>query len=401
MKTEFLHKLLRRTDKLDKEHVLDVLLDVVEERNLLRALFDSIQDGVVFVSHDNTVGYINDAASRIFGVASDSANCHLDKVITSSELLKLCSDNIDSNTSFLNREIEAGINGTKRIIRVSLFPLVDKESRTLGAIILFVDITEQRLQEARLRRAEKLAALTTLSAGITHEIRNPLNALSIHLQILKRQLSKTNCANKAEMESTIGVLDREVTRLNEVIELFLKATRPTQPEFHKVRLYDLITETLQLMSPELERQKIDVQLITDAEQIEILADDRLLRQVFINLLKNAIEAIEEAVQELGEDSPRRIMFQIEADKSTTVIHLRDTGGGILQEDVQRIFEPYYTTKESGTGLGLMVTEGIIRQHGGQLDVHSQVGVGTEITITLPPPLEPTRYLKDETQETVT
>lgn len=398
MKREFLDRLLTRTDKLDKQQVVDVLLDVIEERNLLRLLFDTMVEGMIVLKKDKTVSYVNETASRILGIPEEGRQQRLDGILSSPELLELCRVGVDSSATIRDREVTANLDGKKRTLRVNVLPLSAQKESLLGALVLFVDVTEQKLQEVRLRKAEKLAALTTLSSGITHEIRNPLNALSIHLQLLKRQLRKQIGGESEEIEKTIELLRREVKRLNEVIELFLKATRPTQPEFRRVVLTDLITDTLQLLRPDLERRRIDVQLVESRGRPVVLADERLLRQVFLNLIKNAAEAIDEAVGELGEDVERKILLDVGADETATTVHIHDTGAGMLQEDLEHVFEPYFTTKESGTGLGLMVCEGIIRQHGGELDVRSQVGVGTEFTVTLPPPQEPVRLIPDDTTE---
>ena len=395
MKTEFLNRLLQRTDKLDKQRLLDVLLDVVEERDLLRLLFDSMVEGMVVITPDRSVSFCNDTASRILGIPTGETNRQLDRVFSSPELLELCRKGVDASDTIRDRRVTVNIDGTDRILRVNILPLQSAEGHGVGALMLFVDVTEQTRQQERLRNAEKLAAMTTLAAGLTHEIRNPLNALSIHLQVIQRQLDKKLAERDQEIQSTLNILDREVKRLNEAVELFLRAARPSQPEFRRVALFDLITDTLALLHPELKRRKIDVQLIEGSDRPDILADDRLLRQVFINLLQNASEAIDEAIAELGEDVERRITIRMDADESATTIRIQDTGAGMLSEDVSRIFEPYFTTKDSGTGLGLMVSDGIIRQHGGRLEVHSQVGVGTEFTITLPPPQEPTRLIHDD------
>ena len=395
MKTQFLRRLLSRTQKLNKEHVVDVLVDVVEERDLMRLLFDTMVEGMVVVTSDRSVTYVNETAAEILGIPTEAANQSLDKVFSSTELRELCKMGLDIEDAIRDREVAIEANGQDRTLRVNILPLRHHDGPSLGALVLFMDVTEQRLQEARLRRAEKLAALTTLSAGVTHEIRNPLNALGIHLQLLKRQIAKEKLEENQDIQGTIAVLEREVKRLNEVMEMFLRATRPAKPEFRRTDIIDLITQTLQLLRPELESREIDIQFIQTIKRPEILADDRLFSQVFINLIKNAAEAIDEAVAELGDRVKRQIVIQVDADDEATVIRISDSGAGMLREDMERIFEPYFTTKESGTGLGLMVSESIIRQHGGQLDVQSEVGVGTDFIITLPPPQEPTRLLESE------
>ena len=400
MKTEFLKRLLQRTDKLDKQQVLDVLGELIEERNLLRLLFDSMVEGMVVIGPERSVNFCNETASRILGIPSGETERDLEKVFSSQELLELCRKGVDKPDTIRDHRVNVNIDGTSRILRVNILPLRNPDGKNVGALVLFMDITDQIEQQERLRHAEKLAAMTTLAAGLTHEIRNPLNSLSIHLQIIQRQIDKKLTERDEGVQKTLDLLGREVKRLNDVVELFLKAARPSQPEFRRVSLFEIITETLALLHPELERCKIDVQLIEGSRRPDIWADDRLLRQVFINLVQNASEAIDEAVAELGEDVERRITIRLDADENATMIRIQDTGAGMLQEDVKHIFEPYFTTKDAGTGLGLMVSEGIIRQHGGQMDVRSQVGVGTEFTITLPPPLKPTQLIHDDSGGTV-
>ena len=149
MKTEFLRRLLSRTEKLNKEHVVDVLLEVVEERDLMQLLFDTMLEGMVVIASDRSIAYVNETASRVLKITGEGRKLPLGKVFASSELLELCRAGIDREDTIRDREVTIDTDNGKRILMVNVLPLRNPQGRSQGVMMLFMDITEQRLQEAR------------------------------------------------------------------------------------------------------------------------------------------------------------------------------------------------------------------------------------------------------------
>jgi signal transduction histidine kinase len=255
-----------------------------------------------------------------------------------------------------------------------------EKRRITGSLVHIDDITEKRNREIRLRRAENLASLTTLAAGVAHEIKNPLGAISIHLQLLQKALAKNNNVNNTDNQQNplfdkyFSVLNEEVDRLNRIVVDFLFAVRPMTLELREGDLNQLIAELAFFIKAELEQAGIRLLLELDDKLLPVLFDERFMKQVLLNLIKNAQAAMPKGglltIATIGSDSEIRIS-------------ICDTGIGISPENLKKIFEPYFTTKDNGTGLGLTLVYKIIREHQGDISVDSREGGGTDFEIILP------------------
>lgn len=393
MKHGFLRRLLDRVEKIDKEQIVDYMREIAQERDLLALIFESMIEGMMVIDSEETVLYINQSARDILNLdaGATTPDRPLERVLVNPHLLAVCRECIQSPTPILSREYHLDLPEGERFLYVNMIPLKNKTQR-VSSLFLFMDVTEQKAQEKKLREAEKLAALTTLSAGMSHEIRNPLNSLSIHLQLLERQLKKKGVDDK-ETSENLAVITNEIKRLNNVIETFLSAVRPTQPQLRLVNLYTLITDTLTLMEPEFRQHGIRVALHEEGEWPYIKADDVLMKQAVINILRNAIEAIIQQQDETRAARPGEVVISMVRDGDTVNLIFSDNGRGIDREDLKHIFEPYFTTKPNGTGLGLMIVDRIIREHQGALSAHSEPGQGTQLAITLPVAAESPRLLE--------
>ncbi len=242
---------------------------------------------------------------------------------------------------------------------------------------------------ARLSLAEKLASRTTISAGIAHEIRNPLNSLSIHLQLAEKQwngikhtlerLHQTEPEalprpGMEKLEGNLRVIRDEVERLDRVVKNFLLAVRPQQPNWSFVDIERAVTGALQVLEPEIGQHAISLVLEPLEEPLTVPMDEFQIRQALINLIRNAIDAQPAggAIRVRLTKLPDRVRIQI-----------LDSGEGISKENLNRIFEPYYPTRAQGTGLGLAVVERIVREHRGRIRIESEPGKGTCVTVDLP------------------
>ncbi|RJP26616.1 MAG: PAS domain S-box protein [Candidatus Omnitrophota bacterium] len=393
MKSGFLYRLLDRAEKIDKERIVDYLKDIANERDLLVHLFDSIHEGMIVIDVEEKVVYINKSARDILGLGDgiNTPELQLVRLLHHQPLLDLCREGMETEETIHSREFTLRRHDRLQFLLVSMIPLRIKGQR-FGTLYLFEDETEHKERDQKLREAEKLAALTTLSAGMSHEIRNPLNSLSIHLQLLQRHIKKKGIQDQ-EAEEVLTIFSNEIKRLNDVIDRFLSAIKPSQPQLRLVSLYTLVTETLRLMEPEFLENHISVSLHEEGEWPYIEADETQLKQALINLLRNAIEAIDSQYEEEFNGKESEVFLRMVCKDGTVTLVFADTGKGIEPEDLPHIFEPYFTTKSRGTGLGLMIVDRIIREHNGSISVHSEPGQGTQFIVTFPVAAETVRLLE--------
>jgi signal transduction histidine kinase len=297
--------------------------------------------------------------------------------------------------------------GKQRLLSISVLPQV-RDHQVSGSLIYIEDITEKRGKEARLRRAENLASLTTLAAGVAHEIKNPLGSISIHIQLIQKAMdankemffkshpSGRNSKGQSPqdyfdvLDKYIAVVNEEIDRLNHIVVDFLFAVRPMDMDFREGNINTLIGELAEFVRYELEAANIACVLELNDALPTIEFDDRYMKQALLNLIKNAIAAM-----------PGGGELTITTGFSDTEIQIsvQDTGVGISEENLSKIFEPYFTTKETGSGLGLTLVFKIIREHRGEMTVKSREGEGACFTITLPVPQRETRLLGFEGGQT--
>lgn len=240
------------------------------------------------------------------------------------------------------------------------------------------DVSEQHALTDKLVQADKLVLLGQLSAGVAHEIRNPLAAVNLNLQIFKRIIPE----NAPEFDYVNTAL-QGVERISRIVEVTLNFSRPTIPDVKEVNLNSLIPTTLELVASVLKRKEITVELQLQDDLPLVAADEKQLQQVFVNLITNSADAIKTKGNII-------IKTYLEAglkhnEGEMVVVSIADNGIGITPEDLSKIFNPFFTRKPDGTGLGLPITQRILHQHGGVIDVESKVGVGTTFYVKLPVP----------------
>ncbi len=383
-KSSFLDKVLGRIGRLDKEGLQSVIKRLARERAFLETLFNTIEDGVLVLDASSRIQYFNRAAISLIGLNSESAEG------------KLVADflpNVDwegisaSQAGVIRHEFEVEWP-RPRFIRMWVARLDEHVAQSAGLVLIFHDATEARQQTVDAIENERIQALTLLAASVAHEIGNPLNALHIHLQLMERELKKLRAAtdtkeniSRDELDSIAGKLDGflavsrgEISRLDYIVSQFLQAIRPTQPNLKPTVLNEIVEETIRLLSPELTNRGLKIEKALSRTLPQAPMDEVQMQQVLVNLIKNAMQAM-----------TRGGVLSLETGEGMDGVWVSvcDTGSGISQEQINRIFEPFYTTKTKGSGLGLMIVQRIIREHGGQIGVQSDEGTGTRIKVWLP------------------
>lgn len=385
MKTTFLDKLIGRIERVDPQSLQSFVLKLAREKGFLETLFNTIQEGIIVTDSDGRISYLNAAASELVGIPVERGLGEpVSRYLHELDWEKIWSADKDEWRKVMSHEIEVTYP-RQRFLSFYIVPLVDEEHGLVtGMAVILRDITETRQRTETAIESEKLSALTLLAAGVAHEIGNPLNSLNIHLQLMERELKNLPAENAARLREDIRVAREEITRLDRIINQFLRAIRPTAPDLQRAPINEIVVESLALMERELKNRDILVEMELANDLPRCLVDRAQLKQAFYNLIKNALQAMR---------AGGILRICTEANESDVVISFIDTGHGISAEQIGRVFEPYYTTKPNGSGLGLMIVQRIVREHGGTIDVESDTARGTTVRLKLPIHEKRTRLLE--------
>ncbi len=351
--------------------------DLERLEDLHAAILRSLPAGLMTVDVDGKVRYANDAALGILQWPSgELVGAPLMKVIPSmaDKWMERRRQLVKTHPHERYEESFQRPNGTTIRIGFSFAPLSLTSERWMGSIVVFQDVTDiVRLKQA-VERAERLATIGKLSAGFAHEVRNPLASMCASIDVLKNALSPPE-----PMQRLMTNVVKEADRLNGLISDFLRFARPREPQIKKLNLTDLILSVVDVFRND--QMMSGVQIETSLEpNLEVQVDEDLIRQVIWNLVRNAGEAMSGKAMK-GKGGVLFIAAYLQEGRPSLLI--RDNGPGIPRETIKRIFDPFYTTKEGGSGLGLAMTHSIVEAHGGEISLESQVGEGTEFRIGFP------------------
>jgi PAS domain S-box-containing protein len=331
---------------------------------------------------DNRILLVNKSAERMLPFSCDDlAEKLLWECIQDREISAFFEQHLQGLDKVVDREFTL-VEGFARTLSVSVMPLV-REGAIQGNVIHIEDVTEKRTREARLRRAESLAALTTLTAGVAHEIKNPLASIGIHIELIRKVIDGRKTVPTRKVAENLAVIKEEMERLNRIVVDFLFAVRPMNAELAPEDPNRLVRELMDFLRFELEQAGIAVELELLEPCPLIRLDEKYMKQALLNIVKNAISAM---------PGGGTLRLATSRKGSMLVLTVSDTGVGIPEENLDKIFEPYFTTKEFGSGLGLTLVYKIIKEHLGDLAVNSKVGQGTTFTLSFPIPQKEERLI---------
>ena len=370
----------------------------------LETVLDSLSVGIMVCDNNHNLVMANKYALRLLPINSvEQTNEPIWNLVSDERVASFLEATLKSGHKVEEWEFLIEIPGNPRYFNLSVWPMVqkrdDKSIEVSGSLIHVVDITEKRNREARMRRIESLASLTTLAAGVAHEIKNPLASLSIHVQLIHKALAECRalCGSKSKnnvdikqpknnlesIDRYISVVNEEIERLNQIVVDFLFAVRPMDLDLQFKNINILLKEIIEFVSFELKEANIECIEEYDEKLPMIKIDERFIKPAILNIIKNAIAAMPDG---------GRLFIKTQGFDTYINIVISDTGTGITEENFPKIFEPYFTTKETGTGLGLTMVFKILREHHGEINASSAPGEGSVFTITLPVPQKETRLI---------
>lgn len=406
--SRYVERVIDMLPKLSSEEVKRVLMEVVSENSMLDSLIESFSTGLILVDKKWRILQLNKAAKRILRISPDEEKYEdelLFNVIEENEEISEWLKNIaDTHKTNVREEFSSSSSsdGSVRFLAVSVFSFVQK-TEISGSIVKIEDITQQKAKAVLDRRLENMEGLTNLAAGMAHEIKNPLGAISIHIQLVQKAINKKRGGDgtlpgKKFLEEHLDIVNDEIEKLNDLVMDFLFAVRPVNAKLTLSDPEEILSSICDFVSPEFNKSHVILKMELLKEKKRIMIDEKLFRQVIINIAQNAFYAVKAKFPGCTEENtnsqemPGIVIFKTTIIEDNFVISISDNGIGMDSETVGRIFEPYFTTKANGTGLGMTMSYKIIKEFGGDIQVKSEKGTGSVFFISLPVPQTETKLL---------
>ncbi len=344
--------------------------DLINLKGFTERILESMTSGVLIFDPVGKVTYANPEIKLIMARQFPEGWCPFEAVEKlPGRLHDLMVDVLHTNITLENEKVKIKTAGITRIVEVNAFPFRNEGGSMLGTAFFIKDVTQISALEEQLKRADKLSAIGVLAAGVAHEIRNPLTGMKMIVQLLDGEFASDDARREP-----LGIIQREIDRLESIVGNLLDFAKPSKPKVMEVSLARVVEDCSRLIKNQLNKQGIRFETIVSNDNPMVFGDPDQLKQVFINIMTNAIHA-----QSRGGS----LKVIIESREDLVMVAFEDTGIGIPAERLADIFNPFMTTKEDGTGLGLSMALRIVEEHGGRIEVQSVFGEGSTFTVYLP------------------
>ncbi|NLK83979.1 MAG: PAS domain-containing protein, partial [Lentisphaerae bacterium] len=353
-KPSFIERLIQRVDSLDSRNLQSFLLKIYHEKGFLDSLLEAMQEGILVIDRQLRIIYHNHAASEILGLPENLEKVRLSQFLQNVDWRRIMELDEDEWIRLSSQEVEI-LYPVHRYVHFYLMPHGAEDG--LGTVILR-DITESRTSTLNELEAETDRAVSMLAAEVAHEIGNPLNSLYLNLQLLQQELNEAGDGfNREEAIEMAKIARSEVERLDNIINQFLHAIRPGKPKMMPLDLKVIVKETLAFMHQELENRSVWVDFEYPEAIPMVSGDGPQLKQTFYNIIKNAIQA-------MPEGGKLKVIYIYDDDFVT--LEFADTGQGISVSELSKLFQPFHTTKSNGSGIGMMIVNRVMREHGASI-----------------------------------
>jgi len=328
----------------------------------------SLQEGVMLFTNENHVVLVSTSAERFLGRSRDQIlGKSVEEIFTDANKLgRIVLDAFALHQGIPQREIELE-DGRRAQIALEF---ISEPGQRIGALLKMRDAESVRRLEDELEISQRMAAIGRLTSGVAHEVKNPINAIVVHLELLREKMRAPDDDSGRHMD----IIGNEIHRLDRVVKTLADFNRPIEPRFISLDLRRLVVDVTLLAAPDAERNGVEIESDPGMEALPVKADSDLLKQALLNVVLNGVQSME---------SGGTLALAAHSDENTATIEVRDQGKGIAPEIRDKVFNLFFTTKAKGTGIGLAMSYRVMQMHGGSLSFDSAVGVGTVFRLTLP------------------
>lgn len=371
MKKGKLEKLFNKLNTLDINKLQTFIKHLWNEREQLYRILNLLNDGVIILAEDWSINYHNRAAKDLFDIRDDNKFRLTEYVPDIRGVQKTLTENKADN-SFIIKELEI-FYPHKKLLNISGIKL-HTDQHTVIFILVITDVSATRAMIKQQVENERFSTITLLAGGVAHELGNPLNAISLRLQLMQKQLNiLDHSSERDQLGLSINICKEEIMRLDGIIKNFLQAIRPQKPVMHPTDLGSIIEHVLNILAPEI--NNLHINIIRQIPALPFIsADGKQLEEAIFNIIKNSVEAV---------DPYGEIRITCTYTDLQIILEITDNGHGISANNLQKISEPYFSTKRTGNGLGMMIVERILQEHRAIFTIQSDIDKGTRVSIVFP------------------
>ncbi len=371
--SSFYQKALGKAEQ-SPEKLMTVARSMLDRCRLAGTVFASLSTALIVFDKDGSIVDFNRQAQRFFPALKTRVKS-METVFTLSDLAKFFKETLSGELSYQCRSFSVRREGeTPVVLEVLCDPWIE-DGKILGMVAQIRDISERESEQKKNDVTERLNSLVSMTAAVAHEIKNPLGAMSLYVDILKKRMNKLSLDDE-KLKECSDVLSEEIERLNAVVSSFLMTLRPLDLSSEPVSLSVVAEDVLRLVRYDLEKHRIEAVLKKEDDVPAVIIDVNKMKQVLLNLINNSMHAMPDG---------GRLTLSLAVRDDRVALSVADTGKGIPERLLPRVFDPYFTTSASGTGLGLTIVYQIMKSHGGDIAVDSEEGRGTVFTLFFPIP----------------